>query len=125
MFRILRDVSGMRCRVARAGALVGGLLLAGALPGGCGSAEDGVVSGNQPDAAGVADTGWPDSSGDAGAPDAPAVPPTPRAPCDTDACWLNAPTLSGACGSHTVNEDFSTLAMKSIKVNAYIDGLCK
>lgn len=34
--------------------------------------------------------------------------PTPREPCEQDNCWLNAPRLSGLCGTAGIDENFPT-----------------
>lgn len=42
-----------------------------------------------------------------GAPGDAALPPTSYDPCSTGSCWTT-PSISGACGQGTVDEDFST-----------------
>jgi hypothetical protein len=34
--------------------------------------------------------------------------PIAQAPCDNGSCWMNAPALSGNCGTMTIAEDFSS-----------------
>jgi hypothetical protein len=74
----------------------------------CGGSEDGIV-GNAPDDSGSDAVSWPppDASTSDAVADA-SVPPTPRAPCDQGSCWSNAPALSGACGTASVDETFAS-----------------
>lgn len=71
-----------------------------------GSADDGP--------AGLGDASTGDAGGDSAVlpdggafPDAPAVPPKALVPCQNGLCW-SAPKLASACGTATINEDFST-----------------
>lgn len=69
----------------------------------CGTSEEPAAPAVQlddPDEPSIDEVGWPD----AGAP----LPATPRSPCASSNCWLNAPALTGACGSQTVKENFAT-----------------
>ncbi len=56
------------------------------------------------DAGNDATVGVPDSGT---FPDAPHAPPKTVVPCDSGRCW-QAPTLSSACGTATINENFGT-----------------
>jgi murein DD-endopeptidase MepM/ murein hydrolase activator NlpD len=105
-----------RCRSSSGAIAAGVFILAG-----CGASDDGSELTEQKDASVADATGWPDTGapGDAGnadaaadaadATDATAAPePISRAPCEVGRCWLNAPALSGACGTAIVHEDFGT-----------------
>lgn len=54
------------------------------------------------------DAGFDANSMDAGVDGGSDNPPTPRAPCEQERCWLNAPALRGACGTTTKHENFET-----------------
>ncbi|MBW2528408.1 MAG: M23 family metallopeptidase [Deltaproteobacteria bacterium] len=89
--------------------VTGTLLVGSAIAGGCGGADDGTPGTATGTPAGqgggvTTTTGTGGAAGGGGSvPD-----PTPVEPCEQDNCWLNAPRLSGLCGTRTIDENFQT-----------------